>query len=485
MAQPRIEKYLLALSKGEMQRLEEKIAAGKRDSLKTLLKILVAATKKDKEADKKAVFKRVFGRVYSDKEDYLLRNEYRLLVNKVQEVLAEEAQLRECRENPAVFDIALLRELMKKQLWLEFESAYKKAVERAQKEHDYKTLCILHDTYFAYLMVKKEARYDIFAESHDLLLQQLHYYKLYYRAEIAHNQSRRVVCEHLMQATNTSVTITPTHVGIDTAFDDVHSPLINFFEAKAHTFRATGAERIRHAHTAVDNLAALHSEQYRAEQTVALANLGLAYYLHQQFSEAREYYQKAIDYARANKQAIDIALIFNYVSSLIKLKEYHETLSVIEQHRSAIDKAPHVLFRFECFRSFSHIFLCEPEEAFSSIPANIAQRPEAEHHYFRFALLIIPYLRGDADDALRESTNFAKYFHRNKDKIGLSHELVLVTMYKRFFTAVLTPPGTKRKRMLQQLVAMQREFTENHIAYVDYLPFVWLREQTEREIAQQ
>lgn len=481
MAQPRIEKYLLALSKTEMHRLEESIAMGKRESLKKLLKLFVDAATKQKDVDKKVVFKRIFGRPYSEKEDYLLRNEYRLLVNKVQEVLAEEAQLRECRENPAVFDIALLRELMKKQLWLEFEGMYKKAVERAQKEHDYKTLHLLHDIYFAYLMSQKEGQYDIFAESHALLLQQVEYLKFHYRAEVAHNQSRRVVCEHLMQVTNTSADITHTYIGTDTAFEGIESPLIDFFEAKARTFRAIGQERIRHAHAAVDNSMALHSERYRIEQAVALANLGLAYYLDLQFGEARRYYQQAIDYARNNKQTIDIALIFNYVSSLMKLKEYREALAVIEQYRSSIDKAPHLLFRFECFRSFSHIFLCEPGEALSSIPANIAQRPEAEHHYFRFALLIIPYLRGDAEDALRESTNFAKYFHRNKGKIGLPHELVVVTMYKRFFTAVLTPLGSKKKRLLQQLVAMQREFAENHTAYVDYLPFVWLREKTEQE----
>lgn len=483
MAQPRIEKYLLALSKAEMHHLEESIAVGKRESLKVLLKVLISAAKKHKDVDKRVVFKRIFGRPYSEKEDYLLRNEYRLLVNKVQEVLAEAAQLRECRENTAVFDVALLRGLMKKQLWLEFEGAYKKTVERARKQHDYKTLCQLHDIYFAYLMSQKEGQYNVFAESHAVLLQQLEYYKLQYCTEVAHNQSRRVVCEHLMRVTNTSADIDDTHIGIDTAFGNIKSPLINFFEAKARTFCATGQERIRHAHTAVDNLMALHSERFRVEQAVALANLGLAYYLNLQFGEARQYYQQAIDYAQSNKQPIDIALIFNYVSCLMKLKEYREALVAMEQYRLSIEKAPHLLFRFECFRSFSHIFLHEPEEAFSSIPATLAQRPEAEHHYFRFALLIIPYLRGDAEDALRESTNFAKYFHRNKEKIGLPHELVVVTMYKRFFTAVLAPAGSKKKRMLQQLVAMQQEFAENHAAYVDYLPFVWLREKTEQEHA--
>lgn len=481
MAQLRGEKILASLSPAEQRLLAERIAAGRRGTLKILFDVVQDSVRKGRETDKKAVFKKVFGRPYSEKEDYLLRNEFRLLVGKAQEVLAGTVHMRELRDGTAAYDLALLRGLMEKKLWLEFESVYKKALERAVREHDYNTARLLADMYFSCLM-QREGGYDLYAEGHALLLEQVQYLKRAYRADMAHNQSRRVACEHMMQVANTTAAVPATEVGSDTDFTDTATPLVRFFEAKARSLRTVGDERIRHAREAVDNLEQLDAAEFRTERVVALGNLGLAYYLDQQFGDACRYFEQAM--AGADGQgSITIGLIFNYAGSLMKLERYTEVLSLLEEHRAVIEQTPHLRFRFECFRSFSHIFLRQPDEAFASIPPAITQRPEPEYHYFRFALLAIPYLRGEVDDALREATNFAKYFHRNRGKTGLPHELALVTMYKRFFSAVLTPPGAKKKRMLSGLRTMQKEFVQQHPAYGDFLPFVWLRGQAEQESA--
>lgn len=481
MAQLRGEKILASLTAAEQRQLAEQIAGGRRATLKILFTVVRDSVRKGRELDKKVVFKKVFDRPYTEQEDYLLRNEFRLLVGKAQEVIASAVQMQELRSNPAVYDLALLRGLMEKKLWLEFEGTYKKALERAVQEHDYNTARLLTDMYFSYLM-QKEGAYELYAESHSLLHNQLLFVKKLYRAEVAHNQSRRIVCEHLMRAANTVADIPATSVETDTDFSCTDTPFIRFFEAKARTFRATGAERIRYAHEAVDNVMQLDAGRFHPEQIVALGNLGLTYYLDQQFREARQYYERAMAHAQEWGKTPDIALIFNYTSCLMKLEQYQTVLDLIQQHRVEIEQTPRLHFRFECFRSFSHLFLREPEAAAESIPAAITQRPETEYHYFRFALLLVPYLRGEAEDALREATNFAKYFHRNKGNIGLPHELDLVTMYKRFFTAVLTPPGAKKKRMWSGLRSMQQDFVAQYPAYVDFLPFVWLRNETEAAI---
>jgi tetratricopeptide (TPR) repeat protein len=481
MAQFRGEKIFASLSVQEQQQLAERIAGGKRKTLKILFDIVRNNVRKGRELDKKVVFKKVFGRPYSEKEDYLLRNEFRLLTGKAQDVLAEAVQMRELRSSPAVYDLALLRSLMEKKLWLEFEGIYKKALERAAGEHDYNTARLLTDMYFSYLMMNREGSYELYAESHALLCEHLRFVKALYRAETAHNQSRRIVCEHMMKATNSLVDIPVTVVGADTDFTETETPLVLFFEAKARAFRATGEERIGYARESVDKVMQLNAERFHGEQILALGNLGLTYYLDQRFGEAREYYERAMTGARKWGRTPDIALVFNYVACLMKLEHYRDVLALIKEYRSIIENTPRLHFRFECFRSFSHIFLGEPNAAADSIPPAITQRPETEYHYFRFALLAIPYLRGDVDDALREATNFAKYFHRSKSSIGLPHELDLVTMYKRFFTMVLTPSGAKKKRMISGLRSMQQDFIHSHPAYVDFLPFVWLRKQTEKE----
>lgn len=484
MAQLRSEKLLAALSLSERRTVERRITAGRRNSLKTLFALVCTAIDTGAELDKSEVFTAVFGRSYTEGEDYILRNEMRLLVAKVQETLAEQHTLRELRRKTAQYDIALLRSLMEKRLWTEFLSTHKKALERAIRDSDHESTARMHELYFSYLM-QQEGHFALYTEAHETLQQQLLHLKKVYREAAAHNQSRRVACEHLMRTTNTEVEFPATAVGLDTEFSSANTPLVRFFEAQGRSFSSSGERSIEHAHEAVDSLLELNNPRFTTELVVALGNLGLAYYLSQRFTEARPWYEKALSVVAEAGRTADIALVFNYASTLVKLGEYRAVLGIIEQYRSAIDSAPRVRFRFECFRAFAHIFLGDPDAAFASIPPAITQRPESEYHYFRFALLAIPYLRGYADDALRETVNFAKYFHRSKGRIGTPNELALVSIFRKFFTAVQLPPSAQRYRALQRTQTMQQEFSEQHPEYRDFLPLVWLRTEIERTITQQ
>lgn len=479
MAQLRSEKLLAALSQSERRLVAKRVGTGKRDSLKTLFALVCDAVDDGRELEKDEVFRAVFNRPYTEAEDYLLRNEFRLLVAKAQDVLAEQRHLRELREKPAVYDLALLRSLMEKRLWTEFRSAYKKALERALRDCDHYSAARLNELYFGYLM-QQEGHFELYGEARNRLEEQLLNVKKNYREEVAHIQNRRVVCEHMMRAANVEADVPATEVGPDMDIGGIATPLVRFFEAQAHTFRATGESRIDHARAAVDSLMELESTRFYHELVVALGNLGLSYYLVQQFTEARQWYEQALDYTAKAGRPADIPLVFNYVSALVKLGEYRTVLDIIEQYRPAIEAVPRVRFRFECFRSFSYIFLRDPDAAFESIPPAITQRPESEYHYFRFALLIIPYLRSEVDDALRETVNFAKYFHRSKGKIGTPHELELVALFRRFFTAVQLPAGARRTRAIQRLQAMQQEFGAQYPEYIDFLPLLWLKAEVER-----
>ncbi len=477
MAQLRSEKLLAALSPIEMRLVAKRIAEGKRASLKVLFSLVRKALGAGRELEKEDVFRAVFGRPYTDAEDYLLRNESRLLVLKAQEVLAEQRHMHDLREKTALYDIALLRSLLEKRLWTEFRSTYKKAMERALRDSDHYSAARMNELYFSCLM-QQEGEFALYAEARELLEEHLVNLKKVYREEAAHNQNRRVVCEHLMRSSNSEADVPVTTVGSDTEFGQATTPLVRFFEAQARAFRSAGEQSIVHAHEAVESLMELDSTRFYAELVVALGNLGLSYYLAQRFEEARPWYEKALETTAKAGRPADIAVVFNYVCTLVKLGEYRMVLDIIERHRTAIESAPRVRFRFECFRSFSHIFLREPDAAFESIPPSITQRPESEYHYFRFALLVIPYLRGDTDDALRETINFAKYFHRSKGKIGLPNELDLVALFRRFFTAVQMPHSAQRTRAGQRLQDMQREFSEQYPEYVDFLPLLWLKAET-------
>ena len=127
----RAERFLASLSAAELRQLDDAIDAVKRPATKALYAALKQLRKKEEPADKEHLFQQLFGRQWSRKEDYLLRNELRLLSEKIQEMLVQWEQERELRRMPSLRDQFLLRALLHRRLLPEFEEELPRAYSEA------------------------------------------------------------------------------------------------------------------------------------------------------------------------------------------------------------------------------------------------------------------------------------------------------------------------------------------------------------------
>lgn len=474
----RAERFLASLSAAELRQLDDAIDAVKRPATKALYAALKQLRKKEEPADKEHLFQQLFGRQWSRKEDYLLRNELRLLSEKIQEMLVQWEQERELRRRPSLRDQFLLRALLHRRLLPEFEEELPRAYSEAIQRLDYANARLINDLRHEHLMLFCEITPERMEQAHQTMVENLSNLKRIYRSEVAINQHNRVACEQTLRAMGKPMPTTT--VGSDDDFGDTSTPFIEFYEQASRAHQSLGEARVEHARNAATQIGMVAT--IFPDHTVwGFAILASSLLVEQRYSEANGVFQSALEFIQANRLSPPPDMLFNYASTLMKLQEFERVLALIQEYSAIIKERPKVYFRFEVLRCFCHIFLRQPDQAFAAIPPAITQRPESEYQYFRFLYLIIPYLRGDLDSAIRETRNFNDYFTRHKDALLYPKEKEVVALFRAFFVAIA---DSTDKRMLHgALTNIQHQMqgaAERSPEYSGYLYLRWLQEEIER-----
>lgn len=477
MSQPRAKQLLDILDSEEMAELEAEISMADRESLAQLLAFLQTSSseeegKDNSEQGKQQMFRAAFGRPWSKKEDYLLRNELRLLTDRVYGLIARHEREEEIKNHPGRNDPFLLDGLLKRGAFRAFESLYKKMREEAQKRCDYRTAHRLNEVWFRYLIHYCEITPERMQQAHFTLSENLDNLKRAYRNEVAENQHRRVVCEQnlLVMGQETE----HSKVGPDGDLAEHDTPFARYYDAISKAHASQGEERIAYARSGLEEIQPI-KELFPERTAYAYAILSSAMFVERQYVQAAANFEEGIEFCRQQPITPPLEMLFNFASTLMRLEEYQKVLDLMDEYHSEFQARPKLHFRLDCFRCFCYIFLNDPAKAFESIPPDIQKRPESEYHYFRFIYLILPYINNDPEGALRESRNFLVYFNRHKGKLLFPHEKKVVTLYRHFYSAVYNETDTaKKEKELERIQEEARQFTQEVPEYQDYLYVRWL-----------
>lgn len=474
----RAERLLASLSAAELRQLDDAIGTVKRPATKGLYALLKQLRKKEETADKNYLFQQLFGRQWTRKEDYLLRNELRLLSEKIQEMLVQWEQERELRRSPSLRAQVLLRALLHRRLLPEFEEELPRAYSEAIQRMDYANARLINDLRHEHLMLYCEITPERMEQAHKAMVENLSNLKLIYRSEVAINQHNRVVCQQTLGAMGKPMPATA--VGSDAEFGGITTPFIEFYEQASRAHQSLGEARVEHARNAATQIGMV-ANIFPDHTVWGFTILASSLLVEQRYSEANGVFQSALEFIRANRLSPPPDMLFNHASTLMKLQEFEQVLALIQEYHPIIKDRPKVYFRFEVLRCFCHIFLRQPDQAFAAIPPAITQRPESEYHYFRFLYLIIPYLRGDLESAIREVRNFNDYFTRHKDALLYPKEKEVVALFRAFFVAIAD--STDKQMLNRALANVQQQMqgvTARSPEYSGYLYLRWLQEEVQR-----
>ncbi len=470
----RAEQLLSLLSDEEITALRSDIVSSGRERLLQLCDLLCERRGDEEESwSNEELFTTLFGRSWSRKEDYLLRNELRLLTERCYALIEEETERKvddRGRQNQM-----LLRGLLDRGGIKSFVSLCRKFREEAEDRYDYRALLKINTLWFEYLMQYREITPEGMEETRALLLENLELVKKIYRIDISENQHRRVVTDQNLMAMGREVL--PMTIGPDSSPPEEDPPLALFNDAVSRAHSTRGEERIDAAREALDVILPV-GDRYQAKVLFGYAILASVLYADGHYQEARVVFTDGLRFAEA--QGIDppAEMLFNYAGTLMRMKKYRDVLTLLDSYHNEFESRPKLRFRSECFRCFCHIFLNDPITAYEAIPPDLGGRPESEHNYFRFIYLILPYLRDDPESALREARNFLVYFNRKKEALQFPQEKKILRFFRRFYTTIYNEVDEKKqKSALGTLGEEIEDFRKREPTYRDYLYLTWLKEE--------
>ncbi len=478
----RVEKLFYSLSGEERERLAGDISVSKRAELVALHQVLCEFQKQGKKLcqSKSLVFKRVFGRAYSEKEDFLFRNECRLLTEKIELLVSRISLEAEFDTNCHLRDVELLRGLLKRKLWTEFKSVYRKAVVAAEKACEYARLIEMERLYIKHLATRFEMSRKTLTKIQQSVSRAQHWLKHFYLTEEARLFSIHSSYAHY--ANRFSISVDPAVKVPSPMFDGINNPMAEYFLQKGLATCTSLTIDQKLFEQALHNVLQVEGETpfLLYEQMSMMVNLGVAYMLDSKFQLARDLYKQAIDFSQKHQLAPDPGLILNYISMLIRMGNYADALVELEKYQVLLSSLNDVFVRAQLLKTFSHLFLHDPLAAQQSALPNIARLPESIYYHFRYARIAICYLNGDFHKALTEAENFSKYLRRTKAAVTQPKEKKLIALFIRFIKASSKLDSTQKLPALKNVHKELSAFINANQEYSNAIGVLWLNAEITR-----
>ncbi|TVR81447.1 MAG: hypothetical protein EA412_03105 [Chitinophagaceae bacterium] len=475
---------LKSLNKNHHEQLKFNLSSNPRKQLDKLYQIIFDFINSEKtDLEKTEVFKKLYDDKWNKEKDYILRNELRLLNEEIYKVLVVSNVLKEYKLNPKKLDLHLLSELS--DILPDIESDIRKALTNAINEKDNSRVFKLKEFLFNYLIDHKEIGAEVYKELHDLTRESRSSLITSFQREWFDLKQKEMFTQRIIKIFESDYETTSSPEFFDHSDTDITDPLANYFLLKSEYYSITNIKNIvKNNDVLIEALKYLEQTKdyypkYNKEKAICQSNIGLGYFFDSKYEKANEYFSEAISILKKHKLKVNLGIVLNYASSLMKLQSYDEALELLVEYESDIEIHQKLKFRFECLICMAYIFKGEHEKAYDKIPENIQQRPYTEYFYFRFIYIIVFYQRGDIDSSIREILNFRRlidYHERAEEVVNVTSRL----MQKFFNTMVKHLPKEELRPQIEKMkTKIQQSDLKLNPHLKDYLPLTWLKREVE------
>lgn len=474
MSKLRVERYIQALNEEERRQVAAAIESQGRPSLLALWKVCMELSSKGSllKHSKQQVFMHVFGEAYTKESDYRLRNEYRLLVRTIEQVLATQCAQTKSSRDRLFRDELLLEVLAERQLWHEFDAVFTDALDRARAQYNYQQLFRLQAIAIAATVRKGMLAHDLLLEMIGLIDQAIGTLNDLITTEYERLCAVRASVEHMFDAEKIAYSPPPS-LSLERT-----TVVGQYYQLKRRAVRYSSVQRLEAAQqcvTLIEQLAHQPGTPLFAERISAVGTLAvLLMIVGNDYTTSAKVSYHAIELAlQHGDQSIIPLLAYNYCSALMKARAYRDVLEFLDHHAGLFEDA-RVHVRFALLRTYAYVFLGNLIAAQRSLPVLSRRSPIGEYHYAWYLYAILAYMRGDTDDALREIDNLRKHFIRQKLRFSFATDYKLVGIFHRFFAALAQPSLQRRRHVRQKIEHELHSISNTDPSYRDYLPLIWL-----------
>ncbi len=467
---------LRGISKEQLKSLLGAVKNHKRPGLKKLFLTLTEALPEG-EPESAEVFKIVFGKKYGKKEDYLLRNEYRLLYAWMLEELCQEGG------QDKTDDISVIKFLLVSRIYDLFEEEFNAAWRKNTEKENVTVLLLLSDLNIEYHLSGKAQTLQNAITTADLCKQRIELLKTDFLRKVRTDEVRLKMAERVTSAYKDNM---PSAFLLTVNLEELEASdsFAQYLRTRAQINFARGEEKIKLIKTILSRKEILHKYENNPEEATCrfLINLAQEHYFTSNFSDAVAFYKKAFGFYDKVSLPVKEVLVINYVLALMRNQRYSEAAHLAMTNDSLLLKSKILGSRSPFLLAALNLYERNPEGAEKFV--DLESKNEGSEFYFHMRLVLsaVYYLRGNLDLAIRESINVdqaVNYELNHEPTLQTKVSKPIVSLFRRFYLTWQQIPGNDRSKSFEKL---KNEVQQSINAFSDQSPNSILTEWLVQEI---
>lgn len=466
---------LSALKDKQISLVEKKLKEEKRKSLFALFQLLRNAA--GNIPDKEVVFYKVFRKKYTADNDYILRNEMRLLIEKIESILIAE-QLEKTIEKNTLFRLKqqlLLHKTL--DLFDIYTETWKEAKTMALDQYQYQEILELNADYFEFAQFhirNYKERLELFDKLTDenILYTNCFFAQQYaYNSFIEGNANKLRLEYQATQQHKIPTEKTTLHL------DKFASPINEYYTLVGEWFphQSKGKTALLLKALSILEKCNKNSTLYKQEHLRILYLIATDFSMSANFEQAAFYFEKLFSEVPSAQLHNKAYYFYNYAVNLTKLGQYEKALVIISDAEKHIRPSNEFLKdKYQLLKVICFMFTKDAAQLKKLIPTDFSVLLPEQRVYFRFVNTIYYLITHNFDLAAEEINNLLRSKLINEIDI---HFLSVAKFYKNALNLILKEntfqlSANSIKRIRNEATAIDN----NEPAVVaNYMPYKWMK----------
>jgi hypothetical protein len=470
-------RIILALENDFSQYLLRELKREKRQSLLLLLKNILQY-KDDLEMDRHIIFKKIFQKKWTKENDYLLRNELKLLKDKIENYYIKYSSANYIKQ---IEDKILLDFYKQIRVSDEYFSLNKEYISKKRDKLDFN--CLVENNFSYADFVRTNV--PNYQERAALLEQNLNDLKQnilqLYTQQIA--KTYTLNAHYLLQQKqldNKSNNFKFEYSDLYFSKEAFKNDLNDYFVSYANAYVNFDTSSIEQWEEVYQKLIVVNPQysNYEYELCLTLSMLATVCSIRNQYEKSQYYFTLLFDKIPLNIINKNISIYLNYITNLNKLKQYKEAMKQLHYAKSIFGEIITRMPQYRTQELVAAIYLNDVSKIKKIMTVDFETLQAFERIFYRLFYCIYFIIEQQYDLALIEIQNLqrSKLINETDNFAKLVADYFYVCIKNINLIA-----GTKNKlskKQIQEILLVEQKIADSNLPMLsNYAPYLWMKEK--------
>ncbi len=469
-------RIIFALNTEQNKLISTQLKLEKRQTLFALYKLLMQK-KEEAAINKSEIFIKLFKKKWTKEIDYLLRNELKLLKDKIEEIIIEKQFSIHHEEMKEKIKLDFYHNL---KITDEFMQLHKNYTAKKIKQYEYQKAIDYNVVFadFARINIPNyKERAQIFDENlqqfknliyQNFVLQTAKFYKL---------KAHSLFLQKQLSNEKTKIIFKHSEIQVDTI--KYENNLVNYYIAYANAYKNFDTSTIDDWENIYSILKKIpkNTIEIEKEYCYTIGNLATICSIRSDFKKADSYFDELFNTIDEEVRYENISIILNYITNLNKLKNYEKTKQFLQLGEQIFGDKIKTFSQFKTQEIVVACFLKDTKKLGKLLAIDFETLQPFERIYYRLFYCIYFIIIDNIELAFTEIQNL----QRSKLMTEIDTQFGLVADF--FFVCIKNMQSNQHKKKLPEKAlkeineANQKVIDANFPMFLNYTPYLWMKEK--------